>query len=192
MQTEENITTPDASNELCSICMTERGDPRGLVTTPCKHTFHIMCLSRWVSTPDVDTCPMCRGSLGYITRPSQPIDQDDFDDSDGYSEYDDSDSSTNDDAPEPLTYSADKNRGVRPYYTRWTTATGLKIRCFGCRRWIKAVEAHVCGRCKTARYCTNKCRESHWHSHHKKVECSHLLELRQVKQSAGLSTHLEV
>lgn len=53
-----------SSNELvelptCPVCL-ERMDYNitGLLTIPCQHTFHCLCLSKWKD----DTCPICRYS----------------------------------------------------------------------------------------------------------------------------------
>ncbi|WPK27306.1 hypothetical protein PUMCH_004687 [Australozyma saopauloensis] len=54
-----DLAQPVVSAELptCPVCL-ERLDYEvsGLLTIPCQHTFHCMCLSKWRD----DTCPVCR------------------------------------------------------------------------------------------------------------------------------------
>ncbi|EAX94695.1 hypothetical protein TVAG_321320 [Trichomonas vaginalis G3] len=45
----------------CSICMTEIHEGDETMTTPCQHSFHKECLSRWMEEKLV--CPMCRAQL---------------------------------------------------------------------------------------------------------------------------------
>lgn len=42
----------------CSICLGKTRKNR--MNTPCGHTFHGRCISRWTSEQDRNTCPMCR------------------------------------------------------------------------------------------------------------------------------------
>lgn len=61
----------------CPVCL-ERMDAAvtGLITVPCSHTFHCMCLSKWGDS----RCPVCRYSQNILTshptpasnRPSRP------------------------------------------------------------------------------------------------------------------------
>lgn len=46
----------------CPVCL-ERMDSTvtGLLTIPCQHTFHCLCLSKWTD----DTCPICRYSNNF-------------------------------------------------------------------------------------------------------------------------------
>ena len=44
----------------CPICMNNI-DQNSLITTPCGHKFHRVCLSEWKATNN--TCPICRKSL---------------------------------------------------------------------------------------------------------------------------------
>ncbi|PBK99385.1 zf-UBP-domain-containing protein [Armillaria gallica] len=57
---------PGASYELptCPVCL-ERMDSAvtGLITVPCSHTFHCMCLSKWGDS----RCPVCRYSQTLLT-----------------------------------------------------------------------------------------------------------------------------
>lgn len=49
----------------CPVCL-ERMDSTisGLLTIPCQHTFHCLCLSKWKD----DTCPICRYSNNFSNR----------------------------------------------------------------------------------------------------------------------------
>lgn len=43
----------------CSICLNEIvAKSTGFVQMSCTHTFHLKCISKWLSTNN--TCPMCR------------------------------------------------------------------------------------------------------------------------------------
>ncbi|KAG7443605.1 zf-UBP-domain-containing protein [Guyanagaster necrorhizus] len=57
---------PGSSYELptCPVCL-ERMDSAvtGLITVPCSHTFHCMCLSKWGDS----RCPVCRYSQTLLT-----------------------------------------------------------------------------------------------------------------------------
>ncbi|KAK0488929.1 BRCA1-associated protein 2-domain-containing protein [Armillaria novae-zelandiae] len=57
---------PGTSYELptCPVCL-ERMDSAvtGLITVPCSHTFHCMCLSKWGDS----RCPVCRYSQTLLT-----------------------------------------------------------------------------------------------------------------------------
>lgn len=49
----------------CPVCL-ERLDYHvtGLLTIPCQHTFHCLCLSKWLD----DTCPVCRYSNNIVNH----------------------------------------------------------------------------------------------------------------------------
>lgn len=58
-ESEDPNATPADSIELptCPVCLERLDyDVSGLLTIPCQHTFHCMCLSKWRD----DTCPVCR------------------------------------------------------------------------------------------------------------------------------------
>lgn len=62
-----------ATCEFCSICMDPVGRSAKDVSTPCDHTFHGPCLSRWRNQPNGHTCPMCREPIApVIERPKSP------------------------------------------------------------------------------------------------------------------------
>jgi len=44
--------------ETCSICL--RKTRKNRMNTPCRHTFHGRCMSRWTGELRKNTCPMCR------------------------------------------------------------------------------------------------------------------------------------
>jgi hypothetical protein len=54
-----------ATVEECAICMKKIKSPRKVPLIPCKHYFHIFCLTRWRKTSGVNssTCPLCRTQL---------------------------------------------------------------------------------------------------------------------------------
>ncbi|KAF8920818.1 hypothetical protein CPB85DRAFT_1211177 [Mucidula mucida] len=60
------ISQPGSSYELptCPVCL-ERMDSAvtGLITVPCSHTFHCMCLSKWGDS----RCPVCRYSQTLLS-----------------------------------------------------------------------------------------------------------------------------
>ncbi|TFK18981.1 zf-UBP-domain-containing protein [Coprinopsis marcescibilis] len=64
-------TNPANSQELptCPVCL-ERMDAAvtGLITVPCSHTFHCMCLSKWGDS----RCPVCRYSQTLIASHPTP------------------------------------------------------------------------------------------------------------------------
>jgi hypothetical protein len=45
----------------CSICLQSDSDPYKWFTTPCKHSFHLACISTWTN----NTCPLCRKLVNY-------------------------------------------------------------------------------------------------------------------------------
>ena len=45
----------------CAICMSPIGETDPVMTTPCHHSFHEECLSRWMEEQMV--CPICRARL---------------------------------------------------------------------------------------------------------------------------------
>lgn len=53
------------TDEDCAICLKRIKSPRKVPLIPCKHCFHIYCLTRWRKTPgEASTqCPLCRGQL---------------------------------------------------------------------------------------------------------------------------------
>lgn len=53
------------TTEECAICMKKIKSPRKVPIIPCKHNFHIFCLTRWRKTPgdNASTCPLCRTQL---------------------------------------------------------------------------------------------------------------------------------
>ncbi|XP_077868186.1 uncharacterized protein LOC100375683 [Saccoglossus kowalevskii] len=53
------VTTPD-QNLLCGICSCVVEDA---VLTRCGHTFCELCLDTWLTRPNTDTCPCCRGRI---------------------------------------------------------------------------------------------------------------------------------
>lgn len=56
---EDQISPSADSIELptCPVCLERLDyDVSGLLTIPCQHTFHCLCLSKWQD----DTCPVCR------------------------------------------------------------------------------------------------------------------------------------
>lgn len=57
----------------CAICM-EDTEGHERITTPCKHSFHRMCLERWQQSGQTSshTCPCCRTQL---MEPSPPQEQ---------------------------------------------------------------------------------------------------------------------
>ena len=46
----------------CLICYESITELTGCCTLGCKHTFHIICISRWCNKPR-QTCPLCRRFL---------------------------------------------------------------------------------------------------------------------------------
>ncbi len=54
-------------DEKCSVCMAVNcADPMsGVVTLPCRHMYHLKCLSTWCryGQGNAPTCPLCRGSF---------------------------------------------------------------------------------------------------------------------------------
>lgn len=56
-QLETDVSIDRVELPTCPVCL-ERLDYEisGLLTIPCQHTFHCMCLSKWRD----DTCPVCR------------------------------------------------------------------------------------------------------------------------------------
>jgi len=46
----------------CSICCEEINETTGRCILVCKHSFHIICLSRWVVNRS-KTCPLCRRTI---------------------------------------------------------------------------------------------------------------------------------
>ena len=60
----------------CSICYCAMHELFRVdsVTTPCNHTFHTTCLSKWKQTGAV-TCPLCRGRLSDDDQVSTKLKQ---------------------------------------------------------------------------------------------------------------------
>ena len=46
----------------CGICLEEM-QRLSVVTTKCKHYFHINCLNKWRNTNQQEPCPLCRTQL---------------------------------------------------------------------------------------------------------------------------------
>lgn len=65
----ENFTYKQGSGELdCAICLMKFREGNLLTKLPCGHSYHHMCLEKWVFDENVRTpnCPICRFSLnGY-------------------------------------------------------------------------------------------------------------------------------
>ncbi|KAF8631892.1 hypothetical protein AX15_002153 [Amanita polypyramis BW_CC] len=65
-QSISRLSSQGSMNELptCPVCL-ERMDSAvtGLVTVPCSHTFHCMCLSKWGDS----RCPVCRYSQNLLS-----------------------------------------------------------------------------------------------------------------------------
>jgi len=68
----DQITSiPEGEN--CPICIspyhgTEEEHNRCVRTRSCGHIFHTMCLQKWISEQQKNTCPMCRGVFFPPTR----------------------------------------------------------------------------------------------------------------------------
>ena len=69
----------------CSICCEEINETTGRCILVCKHSFHIICLSRWiVGKRPSQTCPLCRRKISnkaiiwesYMEEPSPPRQRD--------------------------------------------------------------------------------------------------------------------
>ncbi|XP_066296638.1 E3 ubiquitin-protein ligase TRAIP-like [Branchiostoma lanceolatum] len=45
---------------VCTICTDLFTDDNPISATPCGHTFHEACLTRWLGTPNGNSCPQCR------------------------------------------------------------------------------------------------------------------------------------
>jgi E3 ubiquitin-protein ligase RNF115/126 len=68
----EDMLGPEHRAE-CSICMDEVNIGEEVTELPCKHWFHHMCVSAWLT--EHDTCPHCRQSIskhGDETNPASP------------------------------------------------------------------------------------------------------------------------
>ncbi|CAH0519477.1 unnamed protein product [Peronospora belbahrii] len=67
-EAEEKDTIVTVENTQCMICLEDVEDhvhvtgPQGLVTLPCKHSFHRECIFEWLLFQY--HCPMCRAQVG--------------------------------------------------------------------------------------------------------------------------------
>lgn len=77
----------DPSEEIgCSICLDTLEGPdtsvepaeRRMVETSCNHSFHYLCLSKWLSQNEDGRCPFCRRDL--LNFNDSPLDERFFDD----------------------------------------------------------------------------------------------------------------
>jgi hypothetical protein len=50
--------------EECSICLGKLNpDKKMIVKTKCNHTYHMICLEKWLYKKEI--CPMCRIDINY-------------------------------------------------------------------------------------------------------------------------------
>ena len=60
----------------CSICYEPVSAATGHCTLSCKHSFHIVCLTRWSN--ENPSCPMCRHPLGATEAPAKQLAERDY------------------------------------------------------------------------------------------------------------------
>ncbi|GMK56938.1 hypothetical protein CspeluHIS016_0307780 [Cutaneotrichosporon spelunceum] len=53
-------------DECCPICQDDYEPSQVVWVTPCNHMYHGSCLERWIKTPNVSSCPMCRRDLALL------------------------------------------------------------------------------------------------------------------------------
>lgn len=60
----DDLEKGDESEEVCTICLGEYEDGEQLVKLPCKHIYHVDCISSWTSNHT--RCPLCNYNLSEI------------------------------------------------------------------------------------------------------------------------------
>ena len=53
------------SEMICSVCRNNIQSKELVYTSPCKHTFHFMCIRRWLA--EKENCPCCRKEIKMQT-----------------------------------------------------------------------------------------------------------------------------
>ncbi|BEI82565.1 hypothetical protein CcaverHIS002_0304330 [Cutaneotrichosporon cavernicola] len=70
-----NAQVEGEKDESCAICQDDYEPSQFVLVTPCSHMYHSSCLERWIKTPNVSSCPMCRRDLALLHATSLLCDE---------------------------------------------------------------------------------------------------------------------
>ncbi|BEJ13400.1 hypothetical protein CspHIS471_0305740 [Cutaneotrichosporon sp. HIS471] len=70
-----NAQLEGEKDESCAICQDDYEPSQFVLVTPCNHMYHSSCLERWIKTPNVSSCPMCRRDLALLHATSLLCDE---------------------------------------------------------------------------------------------------------------------